>query len=44
MRALGGVVFTVGMLFFLYNVLKTIEKGRALEASGPEPKPLAAQA
>jgi cytochrome c oxidase cbb3-type subunit I len=34
MRALGGLVFTVGMLFFVYNVLKTIQKGRALAASG----------
>ncbi|HET9597816.1 MAG TPA: cbb3-type cytochrome c oxidase subunit I [Anaeromyxobacteraceae bacterium] len=33
MRALGGLIFTVGMLFFVYNVLKTIEKGRALQAS-----------
>ncbi len=32
------------MLCFVYNVLKTIQKGRALElaASTPEPKPLAA--
>jgi cytochrome c oxidase cbb3-type subunit I len=34
MRALGGLVFTVGMLFFVYDVLKTIQKGRALQASG----------
>jgi cytochrome c oxidase cbb3-type subunit 1 len=44
MRALGGLIFAVGMLFFVYNVLKTVQKGRALEAGGAEaePKPLAA--
>ena len=45
MRALGGVIFTVGMILFVVNVLKTIQKGRALEAAaslGAGPKPLAA--
>jgi cytochrome c oxidase cbb3-type subunit 1 len=44
LRALGGLIFTAGMLCFVYNVLGTIQKGRALEAaaSSPEPKPLAA--
>jgi cytochrome c oxidase cbb3-type subunit 1 len=31
-RTLAGVVFTVGMLFFIYNVLMTIKKGKALQA------------
>ena len=45
LRALGGLVFLVGMLFFIYNVLKTIQKGRALERAGEvAPKPLAASA
>jgi cbb3-type cytochrome oxidase subunit 1 len=45
MRALGGLIFTVGMVSFVVNVLKTIQKGRALEAQPapePAPKPLAA--
>ena len=29
MRSVAGVVFTVGMLFFIYNVYMTIRKGRA---------------
>jgi cytochrome c oxidase cbb3-type subunit 1 len=33
MRALGGFVFIVGMLLFVFNVLKTIQKGRALEGA-----------
>jgi cytochrome c oxidase cbb3-type subunit 1 len=37
MRTLAGVVFTVGMLFFVYNVLMTIRKGRALEAMAATP-------
>ncbi len=43
-RALGGLVFFAGMVLFVYNVLKTMEKGRALEAAAApaEPKPLAA--
>jgi len=32
-RALGGVIFTVGMLFFIFNVIMTIQKGKALQAS-----------
>jgi cytochrome c oxidase cbb3-type subunit 1 len=27
MRTLGGVIFTVGMLFFIYNILMTMRKG-----------------
>ena len=30
-RTLGGIIFTVGMGVFVYNVLMTIRKGRALE-------------
>jgi len=30
-RTFAGIIFTVGMLFFVYNVLMTIRKGRALE-------------
>jgi cytochrome c oxidase cbb3-type subunit 1 len=35
LRALGGLIFTVGMLFFIYNVAMTIRKGKALQASAP---------
>ncbi|HYQ81283.1 MAG TPA: cytochrome C oxidase Cbb3, partial [Anaeromyxobacteraceae bacterium] len=43
LRALGGLVFLAGMVLFVYNVLRTIQKGRALEASGaPSPAPAAA--
>jgi cytochrome c oxidase cbb3-type subunit 1 len=43
LRALGGLVFLAGMVLFVYNVLKTIQKGKALEASGsPAPAPAAA--
>jgi cytochrome c oxidase cbb3-type subunit 1 len=31
-RTLAGVIFTVGMLFFIYNVLMTIKQGRARSA------------
>jgi len=46
MRAVGGLVFVVGMLFFVYNVLKTIQKGRALlaQAEAGAAKLAAAQA
>ena len=27
MRTLGGVIFTVGMLFFIYNIFMTMRKG-----------------
>ncbi len=40
-RTLAGLVFAVGMLFFVYNVLMTIRKGRALEGS-PGSSPAAA--
>jgi cytochrome c oxidase cbb3-type subunit 1 len=42
-RTLAGIIFTVGMLFFVYNVLRTIQKGKALQASQrPSPAPAAA--
>ncbi len=33
LRTLAGVIFTVGMLFFIYNILMTIRKGSILAAS-----------
>ncbi len=33
MRTLGGIIFTIGMLFFIYNIYMTIRKGKALAAS-----------
>jgi cytochrome c oxidase cbb3-type subunit I len=43
LRTLGGLVFTAGMLLFVYNVWKTIQKGKALQASAPPaPTPAAA--
>jgi cytochrome c oxidase cbb3-type subunit I len=39
LRALGGVIFIAGMLCFVWNVLKTIQKGKALEGAA---QPLAA--
>jgi cytochrome c oxidase cbb3-type subunit 1 len=46
LRAVGGLVFLAGMVLFVYNVLKTIQKGRALDVAAPaEPRPvIAAQA
>jgi cytochrome c oxidase cbb3-type subunit 1 len=44
MRATGGLVFIVGMLFFIYNVLKTIQKGRALQAEAEVAEPKLATA
>ncbi len=42
-RTLAGIIFTVGMVLFVYNVLKTIQKGKALQASqDPAPAPAAA--
>ncbi len=32
MRTVGGVIFTVGMLFFIYNIFMTARKGNALVA------------
>jgi cytochrome c oxidase cbb3-type subunit 1 len=29
LRTLGGLIFTVGMLFFIYNVYMTARKGKA---------------
>lgn len=31
MRTVGGVIFTIGMLFFIYNIYMTIKKGKALQ-------------
>ncbi len=43
MRAFGGLVFFVGMGFFVANVLRTIQKGKAEEAArAPSPAPSAA--
>jgi cytochrome c oxidase cbb3-type subunit 1 len=33
LRTLGGVIFTIGMLFFIYNIFMTIRKGKALAVS-----------
>jgi cytochrome c oxidase cbb3-type subunit 1 len=33
LRTVAGVIFTVGMLFFIYNIYMTIRKGKALAAS-----------
>jgi cytochrome c oxidase cbb3-type subunit 1 len=44
MRALGGLVFTAGMLCFVYNVWKTVQKERALERNGAPLEPAAARA
>jgi cytochrome c oxidase cbb3-type subunit I len=33
-RTLAGIIFTVGMVLFVYNVLMTIRKGRALQEAG----------
>jgi cytochrome c oxidase cbb3-type subunit 1 len=30
MRTIGGLIFTVGMLFFIYNILMTMRNGNAL--------------
>jgi cytochrome c oxidase cbb3-type subunit 1 len=44
-RTLAGVIFTVGMLFFIYNVLMTIRKGKELEAAAvAAPTPAAVKA
>jgi cytochrome c oxidase cbb3-type subunit I len=45
LRTLGGLVFGVGMGVFVYNVLKTIQAGRALERqSSPSPAPASVSA
>ncbi|MBI5741674.1 MAG: cbb3-type cytochrome c oxidase subunit I [Nitrospirae bacterium] len=36
MRTLGGIIFTVGMLFFIYNIYMTIRRGKELIASGAQ--------
>jgi len=41
-RTVAGIVFTAGMLCFVYNVLKTIQKGKALQDPAPSPAPAAA--
>lgn len=44
-RTLAGIVFTVGMLVFVYNVLMTIRKGRELaRQAAPLPAPAAVTA
>jgi len=42
-RALAGVIFAAGMLVFVYNVLMTIAKGKALAAKGGPQVPVAVQ-
>jgi cytochrome c oxidase cbb3-type subunit 1 len=42
-RTLAGIIFTVGMLLFVYNVLMTIQKGKALQGTAAA-KPAAAPA
>jgi cytochrome c oxidase cbb3-type subunit I len=41
-RTLGGIIFTIGMGVFAFNVLMTIRKGRALERQGSDAAPAAA--
>jgi cytochrome c oxidase cbb3-type subunit 1 len=36
-RTAAGLIFTIGMLLFVYNVLMTIRKGKALQSSAPAP-------
>jgi cytochrome c oxidase cbb3-type subunit 1 len=43
-RTLAGIIFTVGMVFFVFNVLMTIRKGRALERSESSAAPAAVTA
>jgi cytochrome c oxidase cbb3-type subunit 1 len=43
-RTLAGIIFAVGMLFFVYNVLKTIQKGRALHGQAAPVAPATATA
>jgi cytochrome c oxidase cbb3-type subunit 1 len=33
MRTIAGVIFTVGMLFFIYNIFMTIRRGKSLAAA-----------
>jgi cytochrome c oxidase cbb3-type subunit 1 len=33
LRTVAGLIFTVGMLFFIYNIYMTMRKGKALAAS-----------
>jgi len=33
MRTIGGVIFTIGMLFFIYNIFMTIRRGKSLAAA-----------
>jgi cytochrome c oxidase cbb3-type subunit 1 len=33
LRTVAGVIFTVGMLFFIYNIYMTVRKGKALAAA-----------
>jgi cytochrome c oxidase cbb3-type subunit 1 len=43
-RTLAGIVFAAGMLVFVYNVLRTIQKGRALERAAAPVSPASASA
>jgi cytochrome c oxidase cbb3-type subunit I len=43
-RTLAGIIFTAGMLCFVWNVLKTIQKGKALEAERATRTPVTAAA
>ena len=43
-RTLAGIIFTAGMLCFVWNVLRTIQKGKALEAGRGERAPATAAA
>jgi cytochrome c oxidase cbb3-type subunit 1 len=38
-RTLAGIIFAVGMLFFVYNVIMTVRKGRALEREAAPVQP-----
>jgi cytochrome c oxidase cbb3-type subunit 1 len=42
MRTLGGFIFIVGMLLFIYNVYKTVKKGKQEVRAKAEPAPAAA--
>jgi cytochrome c oxidase cbb3-type subunit I len=33
-RTLGGLIFTVGMLFFIYNIYMTVRRGKSLAVAG----------
>jgi cytochrome c oxidase cbb3-type subunit 1 len=41
-RTLGGIIFAVGLGLFVYNVVKTVQKGRAEESTGGAVEPVPA--